>query len=602
MAKKKVTAVLQPNLGLFLDRARLAMDPRMLSDGMNFRIKLGSVSNLNMGWQRFGTVQLNGPVMLIKDFVIRGGSEQLVFATFTDIYKRIDDNTVSYITPRYEIGTVGRTGNAVTGVGTTWVTNTRAGDQISFGATGVTDPTATWHTIASVVDNTHLTTSDSGTVAGGSAYTIRKLFTGGQQNVWQSDIFVNADPSNEDELWMTNGIDSIVRWNGSDTQVELMTPQIGFTAKTLRVFDDMMLFANVVQGGTSKPTDMLNSDVGKPQNVGSLSTGISNQFKAHPGVEEILRLEPLGSNLAIYSSLNRITIVQFVSIPLIFIFQQVSTNVGILGPNLFAQFGNYHEFLAPDAQYYFDGASIKPINNHVWRTLLSSEDPGRIQIGYSVLDQQNGDLLWVIPTTQDPDPNGGPSLATAEHYLEEPGANLPTPFSRRSFPFTTYGFFKRNTGLTWNNIATSWLNTNLRWNDRFFFAAFPLIITGDQNGLLYTLNTAQDANGSALPSYVIFGRRPIIDGRHRGLLSRVYPFVEQLTTPLQVTALMSDSGDGEPLITDTQSFDQTQPEGLHFTVHYRRGRFFEVKFSTDGPAQPWEIVGYDFDVRAGGAR
>lgn len=599
MASKKSTAVTQPNVGIYLDRAPIAMSPRMLQDGLNFRIKQGVLSNLNMGWDRFGSFQLNGPLAMFVSFVIRGGSEKLVFATYTDIYQYVNDTTVSFITPRYETGTVSRSGTTVTGSGTAFTTNVKSGYQIHFGAAGVVDPTASWDTVVSVTDDTHLVTTGSGTVGSGS-YTIRKTFTGDITNIWVNDIFVNASPSTEDELWMTNGLDTIVRWNGSDTQVEEMSVALGFTAVTLKVFSDMMIFANVVQSGTSKPTDMLNSDVGQPQNVGAQSSGLSAQFKAHPGTEPVIRLEPIGNNLAIYSLNNRVTIAQFVGTPLIFAFQQISITVGLVAPNLIANFSAYHEIVAPDAQYFFDGATLKPVNVHVWREFLRTIDPNRIQIGYSRFDQQNGDLIWTIPTTADV--GDSPSMAVVEHYLEVPGPNLPTPYSKRTFPFTATGSFKRATGLTWDQVTTVWSQTNFRWNDRFFAADFPLILVGDINGFIYTLNTSQNANGAALPSFVTFSRRALGDGRIRGLLTRVYPFVISLTNPLAVTIEMFDSAGGNAKITDQQMFDQTQPEGEHFTVHYRRGRYFQVTFSTAGPNAPWEIQGYDTDVRPGGIR
>ena len=601
MAKQKSTAVTQPNLGLYFDREPIAMSPRMLQDGINFRVKAGVLSNLNMGWVRFGSFVLNGPVSLFVSFTITGGSEKLVFASYTDLYQYVNDTTIRYLTPRYEVGTASRSGNTVTGVGTTWLTNAKIGDQISFGAAGVVSTSATWDTITNVTTNTALTTTGSGTVGSG-AYTIRRLFTGGQSNIWQYDTFVNASPSTKNELWLTNGIDSIVRWDGITDQVSMMSASLGFTAKTLRVFSNMMIFANVNQSGTNKPSDIINSDVGQPQNAGSASTGLSNQFKAHPGIEEILRLEPIGDNLAIYSKLNRVTLIQFVGSPLIFVFRQISSNIGLLANNLVANFGNYHEFLSPTTEYFFDGATLKDINDHGWREILRQQDPGRIQIGFKHFDQQNADLLWVIPLTTDPNQSGPPSISFVEHYLEQPGTGLPTPYSRRSFPFTATGYFKRQQGLTWDQILTQWQNTNFRWNDSFFAASFPLNMAGDFTGKIYTFNTAQNADGAALASSVTFGRRALGDGRIRGLLTRVYPFLTPFSTPIKVTAQMSDSASGLPIILDTQSFDQMQLEGGHFTVHYRRGRFFELKFSSDGPSQPWEIVGYDTDVRPGGKR
>lgn len=602
MAKAKASAVLQPNLGIYYDRARIALNPRMLQDGLNFRVKEGFLSNINIGWERFGTFQLNGMAMLISSFIIRGGTEQLVFATLTDIYRYVSANNVRYLTPRYDTGTVTRVGNALTFVGSNLTTaGIKTNDEIHFGGLAEDAPTASWSLITNVTGALTATTADSGAIAPGTVFTIRKKFTGTKDNVWQSEIFVNASPSTKDELWMTNGLDTMVRWNGTDTQVEIMSG-LGFVAKTLKVLNNMMIFANVNQGGTVKPTDLLNSDVGKPQNVGSASSGISAQFKAHGGVEEILRIEPIGDNLAIYSKNSRITLAQFVSVPLIFVFRQISNATGILSPNLLANYGNYHEFLAPDTQYYFDGATIKENNSHVWRELLRTQDAGRIQLSYSHFDQENGDLIWVVPLTTDVDLTGGPSKAASEHYLENPGPGLPTPYSRRSFPFTASGYFKRLTGLTWDQVTSQWQNTNFRWNDRFFASSFPLNLVGDQNGKIYTLNTAQNADGLALPSFVTFSRRAVFDGKMRGLVTRVYPFVTELATPLTVGVMTADSAEGSPMIVDAKSFTQSQPEGGHFSVHYRRGRYYEIEFSSDGPNQPWSISGYDVGTRPGGNR
>jgi len=603
MASKKSTAVVLPNLGIYYDRGRLALNPRMLADGNNFRVKLGTLTNLNMGWTRFGSFQLNGPVTLIRNFLKRDATEQLVFASLTDIYKFVNDTTVTYLTPRYEVGTAARAGSTVTGAGgANFTTGAIAiGDEITFGTAGVVSTSATWHLITGVGGSTTLTTATSGTVVAGP-YTIRKKFTGRISDVWQTAVFVNASPSNSDELWLTNGVDNIVRWNGTDTQVEEMSA-LGFTAKAIGVYSNMMIFGNLVQSGTAKPTDMINSNPGEPQNV---TTGLSEQFKVHGNVDPILRVEVLGDNLVFYSNASdgAITIAQFVGDPLVFAFRQISKGVGPVAAKAVANFGNYHEIIAADSEYFFDGATVKAVNKHVWREALRQQDPSRISFTYAHFDEENGDLIWVLPSTSDPNAatTGGPNSAFVEHYLEDPGNGLPSPYSRRTFPFTATGYFKRQTGLTWDQLTNTWDTYNFRWNDRFFFSAFPLNVGGDDTGKLYTFNVSQDANGAALPSFVRFGRRAIADGRMRGMLSRVYPFVTQLTNPLNVTVRMADSGEGEPMIVDTQSFDQTQPEGGHFTVHYRRGRFYEVQFGSDGPAQPWIITGYDTDIKRGGRR
>lgn len=141
----KARGIIQPNLGVQLDRPPISVDPRAMSDCMNVRVKNGRVTNANLGYTKFFSQQLNGPVLLIDNFFLRTGAQLLVFATDKDIYQYDEVNDdVQYLTPRYETGTIGVTAGstAVTGAGTLWDTNDnlKAGDNINAGGTAVRDP------------------------------------------------------------------------------------------------------------------------------------------------------------------------------------------------------------------------------------------------------------------------------------------------------------------------------------------------------------------------------------------------------------------------------------------------------------------------------
>lgn len=605
----KSNAVVKPNLGLYLDRPINAIPDGGLQDGLNFRVKEGKLSNLNLGWSSFNAQALNGASTMIDNFFLRDGTEKLLFGTPSDlfVYNPVP-KTFSYITPIYATGTASSTGVDVTGIGTLWLANVKIGDKINFTSATYTTYPGTWFTVSNVIDNTHLTLSTTSGVVAAHTYTIRKVFTGTAHDYWVTDTFVNASPSNVDEWWATNGIDSVVRWNGTSTGVEIMS-SLGFTCKTLAVYSNMMLFFNLVQGGTLKPTDMINSNTGEPQNV---TTGLSEQFKVHSGTQGILRAARLGDLLAIYSDRGGpITLAQFTGDSLVFIFRNVMLDKGIIGPRALARFPDYHEFVSTDGNYHFDGASVKRQNMHVWREVLRQQDPIRVSQTYAYFDEQNGDLVWSVPGTTDTGAgsvNSPPAKAIVEHYLEIVGSGStyatpsPTPHSRRSWPFTAASYYARADGITWDQLTAAWQTYNFRWNDSFFSAGFPLNIVGDTNGAIWTANTSQDANGVALASYVKFPRRATTDGRRRSLVSRVYPFVTQFATPITITAHFADHAIGPATIDAAYSFDQTLPEGRYFVPVYRRGRYVELEFGSAGPAQPWEVSGYDMDIRVGGAR
>lgn len=597
-------AVTSPNLGLILNTPLIDIPSQGLQDGLNFRVKNGSIDTRNMGWEKFATWVLNGSVALIDRLYKRNGQRFLIFGTSTDLYTG-DDTTIRYITPIYATGTASRAGAAVTGVGTAWVANAVAGDQISFGSATQTSLSATWYTIQSVNTDTSITLV--GAPAGSDVvgpYTIRKLLHGATFTEYSTDTFIN-DGTSLDDLWFgTNGVDYVVTWNGTDTAATYH-PELGFTCKVLRVYSNMMVYGNIAQGGQLLPTTIINSDLGLPLNAGAVGTGLSEQFVVHSGVDPIIAMVPIGDYLSIYSEMH-LTPAQFVGDPLIFNFRVAMPGVGPISARGIADFGDYHEFIAADRAYVFDGATLKESNNHVWREILRQADPARRRQIYQHFDEENGDLIWSVPATTDADvgtSGGAPEIAWTEHYLEIPANPRFTglPYSKRSFPFTATGYYERSSGLRWQDVMTAWQDFNFAWNDQFFAAAFPTNLGGDANGQIWTINQTQSIDGDPLPSYVRTGRFTASAGRNRDLLTRVYPFARQLVNNLEVKLYMGDSISGNVSDKGTQNFNMLQPEGGHFVTFYRRGRVAELQFGSDA-GEPWILQGWDYDFVGGGRR
>lgn len=625
--------VIKPNLGLYLDRPSIAIPPGALQAGNNFRIQLGNYHNLNMGWQPWNSVQLNGPVRLIVNFTNSSGNSFLIFGTLTDLYTfNVSTKETVYINPIYTTGTVAASGTAVTGSGTAWNTtpagsmwaNAKAGDQISFGSSSETDPTATWYTIQGVNSNTSITLDTSaGTIGSGTSYTIRRLFTGAFENPWVYEYFVDANVpvgsgsygNGEDLIYLTNGVDNVVNWNGSSAQVNLNTG-FGFTCKTLVQYSDMMIYGNVLQGADYLGTTILNSDAGAPSNVGNQATGLSSQFIVQSNTDPILQMARLSTYLAIYCN-HTVILVSATGAATIFAFRIAGSNKGIIGQSAFAAYPTLHQFIAADGMYYFDGTNVEPINTHVWRQVVSSLDNVRPNNLFTFLDEPNGEVIWSVPQTTDPGagnvsaPN---AQAWTEHYLEETAGQtqsaliasamgLNRPYSTRTYPFTAVGTWFNETVLTWNQLTNAWNTYNYRWNDSFFSASFPIVLAGDNSGFIYQLNLTQSANGTPLSSSVTFGRRPTVDGRMRAMVRRVYPFMHQFQNPVNITVGLADFAQGPATITQTYSFDQSfSQQGQYMVPVYRRGRWLDLIVAGDSTNDAWTISGYDTDILPGGMR
>jgi hypothetical protein len=603
----KATAVIQPNYGLYFDRPEVNLSPKMLADGKNFRLKNGVINANNLGWARFSTAwQLDGPVMLIVSFVPRNDVEHLVFVTLKSVYvydAGTDD--ALKLNQTYATGTVAVSGTGVTGTGTLWLANVKAGDTITFGTAVGTSAKLTWYTVDSVTDNTHLVlTTSAGTIGAGSTYTVSIAFQGDKRDQWDWDIFTQDGTSGDDLLFLTNGVDDVLTWNGTDATVT-PHPELGFTCTSLTTFSNMMIYGKLVEGVDNLPTSIINSDIGLPLNAGSTGTGVSNEFITHDGSDKIVVMLPLADNLVIYSE-RTLTVVQFIGDPLIFAFRQAAHGYGAVGRAALADFGDHHEFVNIDAQYGFDGVGLKEINSHVFREAIRRGDPNRRTFTFSHFDEQNGDLIWAIPSTNDPattqtTDNRQGATAFVEHYLEDVPQAVETPFSFRQFPFTASGYYQRKTGLTWAQVLASWSEYNYSWNDQFFALAFPQNLMGDDDGKIYIISESQTGDGVALPSFVRFGRVALGTGRERGLLRRIYPFVETTATQLTVTVWMADHASGQLTLAGTYTYDGTHPEGGHFVSVFRRGRFTSMQFGDPGGAG-WVLDGLDYDQSAGGKR
>jgi len=609
MPQRKPTAVLIPNLGLYLDRPPLTVPDRGLQSGRNFRVRNGKIECRNLGWEAFGDFSaLNGPVKLIDNFVLRSGGQILIFGTTLDLYKYVEgDGSVDFITPRYETATVDVSADTpavvTTNTGTpAWDDNLKAGDQIYFGATGQTDPEATWYEIASVdsADQLTLTTAVVGGAQSNVAYTARQLFTMDITDRWETDVFYDAQPDDSDLWFATNGVDSIVKWDGSGDQVEVTS--LTFTCKNLRVFRNMMVYINVTDsGGDQAPNSIINSDVTKPEDV---SNGLASENVVKDGVDPLVAALRLGDNLMLYGERSAV-LVQFVGDPLVLAFRTAISGRGPVAAGLVADFGDYHEFISTESHWRFDGLSLEERGGHVWRKVLRTRDPNRTDLSFHIFDEENGDLIWVVPLTSDMNTGDdqSPQSAYPEHYLERVGTTDPPPFSLRDFPFTSAGFFQRQTTLTWDQLTAAWETYDFAWNDSFYQAAFPFLLVGNEAGEVFTLGTTSTADGEDLTATLRFNRRVLGDGRQRNLLARIYPLVPPFpgnTAGLAVTTYLYDHPSNDtPARTDTQTFDLSLPEEGHFVSVHRRGRLAEIEFEA---VAPWDLEGYDWDIKQGGSR
>lgn len=621
-AKSKNKPVTQPFLGLFYDRPSYQVDPKALVDCNNVRIHNGRITSFQMGWSLFlpAGVVLNGPVTLIDLFQFSNGTQVLILGSPTDLYQYIN-GAIFYITPQYTTGTIAvSVAGVVTGSGTAWNTaiasgyrnNARAGDQIYIGSTGqnATNPSGSnggWWTVASVASDTSLTLANytGGTVAGGTAYTLRQAFAGdAQTHHWNSETFPNAGAPDNSDLWFAvNGADCLFKWNGQ-TVAGSYVSTMPFVAFELRRFKNMMIYGGLIEtSGVFAPSSIANSDNNLPT---SMNTGVAGQFVVTDDALFINDLEIFGNSLIIFAGNNLrgdVIGAQFIGLPLLWSFTEVIRNRGPIASRLVVSFPDHIQFVAADGEYRYNGLFVQLMNTQVWRFVLQSFDLSRADRAFAIVNKQFGDVIWALPLTSDTN-SPGINTAYVEHYLEQANQFLFKPITKRDFPMTAGGFFPQIGTLTWNQITKPFNTQQIPFNFSGLSGSYPLCLVGDVNGLVYVLYNGDTQNGAAFTSFAQFPQRFTVNERSRGLVKRVYPFIEVVQNSsynIAVTLTMYDQVGGMTAITDVQQLNPGYA-GNRFTTHYRRGRLAAVKFSTTGPSQPWALDGYDIDAVAGGLR
>lgn len=610
--KRQLLDVLSPNLGLFLGRAKVTIPDRALSDGNNFRIRDGVLTNSQIGYDSlFDTdVALGHPCTLIADFVSSLGVSTAIFGTKRDLF-RYDDalNMPFYITPNYSTGTVAVTNGSpvVTGTGTTWsASGIKAGDQINVGSAGQDSLLATWYTILSVDSDTQvtLTVNYPGVTNSGFTHTVRKLFTALDTTVWSWDVFPDAPLGTEsglpagDRFIATNGAE-LIAWDGNaDTVVVLSTASsgLGFACRAVAYFKNMMTYGNLVEGSGTQPGNVKNSAIGDPENVTTLEAGDRIVAQA---IDFVKRLERLGDYLIAYCD-RSVNVLQFIDAPVYFAIRTALPDVGLLASRLVANFGNYHEFIGTDQAYRFDGFQAVPYGNQVFDALLQGFDRGRSERASVRISREKLEAYWVLPMVSDE--GEGPVSSWTEHYAEAAGTI--TPFSKRDMPATAVGSLVRDsvgrfsdyTGYTFAALVA-------RFSDGILSADFPVVIFGDEDGYIRQLDTqTQQMDEAALRCFVTSPVRPLGVGEEQGVIRRVEPFARANAESgeLTVRAETSSRMNGE-LVAAEKSYALDQ-SGKRFCSFRLAGRYGRVTFETLLAGQNWTLEGYRVAVDAAGDR
>jgi len=339
-----------------------------------------------LGFKRLGTFTLEGPVQLIDQLPLATGATKPLFACATEIYQYNDaTESISPIT-RYDEGTITVTNGSstVSGIGTNFDKHVKAGDTLIE-----VNGAARNYTVQTVVSATEiqLTTTYAEATETSVPYKIRQVFD--NTGVWSGDVY-------SDKYYLTNGVDKMVRWNGTDTYLELVggDPPIARYVKTYLTY---LILGFLKIGATVYPYSVAWCDAGDPDNW---TSGDAQQRTLPQGDDWILGMEELRGRLIIYRERSQ-DFLEYIGGPYVFHSGNLSSGLGPISHGSIVNMIEDHVFITPAGVYSFDGDTPKMEGTGVIQQwLLKQIHPGYLDAVVSLIVEEKNLIYFFYPSTE----------------------------------------------------------------------------------------------------------------------------------------------------------------------------------------------------------
>lgn len=448
----------------------------------HFRNRLEKVK----GWEKVTTTPLEDVPILIDQFFLFDGTDFLLLGTKKDLYKfNTTTKAGDPLTPIHTTGTVSialATPTIVTGVGTVFLANVKAGDWFKVNVQG------TWIEVASVQTDLQLTLVSAypGAPHSGVAFTIRQTFTTTLARPWDSEFMLNR-------MFFTTLADGLHRWNGSAATVTKVIGAGLKKAKVIVTFESRLVLGNLTDAGVPTPQQIQWSDlvtsvdaiIWDPNAVGSTA----GSMDLLEGSDWILELFKLGDFIVAHKE-RSVYLISFVGGDFVFTRRLIIDGVGLLAQKAVINTGEELIFAGNDNFYVFNGISLEGIGDEVKDQFFTELDPSFSERVHATFYEETSECIWAYPKA--PSADGTPDKELV-YNLEEKTWSF-----RLARNPTAYGYY-REVAATFIDSNANIIDTQTQLIDaRGFLANAPLNIFGVKSGHIMKVTTITTGDGVAL--------------------------------------------------------------------------------------------------------
>lgn len=351
-----------------------------------------------LGLQLFDSETLSGSLMFAKELVTADESIFFILGTTKDIYVYDFSNLrFDIITPTYVTGTITIAGGSptiVTGSGTAWLSNLKAGDFIKIGS-GSVHTDSTWYEIFSVDSDTQVTLTSSAATCSGSAYVARKTFSGNFKDRFSVTQF---EDSNLGTIFIaTNGVNPPVYWAGSGQMSFITTlPGTMTTARYVQAFEDRVFWAFTVEGGANQPTVVRASDPGD-----ALTYDASNFWAFLSDNIWITGMFVLNQNLCVARESDA-QIGRYIGGTTLYRFDSEKSFVGTPANESIVLVGNTTYYFGSDLRFHrWNGVQDDAVQGDDFFAYTKNVDPNGRRFVAGVYVEHKKQIRWQFPTDSD---------------------------------------------------------------------------------------------------------------------------------------------------------------------------------------------------------
>lgn len=409
-------------------------------------------------------------IMYIREFVTSGGTNYLIVITTKSLYSSTNLTTFTRRPWYYSAGTVTTAvaSAVVTGDGTTWSTNARAGDR--FKVSGDDD----WATIESVDSNTQLTlTDDYGALHDGDTYQIDRYFGGDEDNAFWGVTIADVD-----YFCFSQGIDPVLYVDTNMDEIERLSADCGAAGFGI-LFADRLIIANL----TNLPFRLQYSVRGDYTDW----TGVGSGFKDWvEDPQEITGLSVFAGILLVYKTYSIAKMTQTGRSDSPFEYDTKVPGIGLYYPGIFFSVGDSDVIGGSDNFYSYNAVNVKALGDDVKDRFLQVIDPNYSHLAHSLVVEEFGESQIFYPSADETSPN----KCWVYNY------EMDIWSGEWDLPATASGYATQSVGESWNAASGSWDTDTAIWDSAQMLASVPLNLVANGTSLYKQDTNALDDAGT----------------------------------------------------------------------------------------------------------